>query len=89
MGVAVKLELSGPLADHVASLTGEDGLYQDAEEYLRHLIRRDLDLASTAVALEKELIEAFAQPVGSGRVVSAADVIARGGKPTRVEPRFA
>jgi Arc/MetJ-type ribon-helix-helix transcriptional regulator len=64
VGIAVRIELDGPLAEHVAANTGEGGLYRDAEEYLRDLVRRDLGrMAGTReTALKAELQAAFAEP---------------------------
>jgi antitoxin ParD1/3/4 len=78
MGIAVQIELTGPLAEHVAAETGDWGLYQDAGEYVRDLIRRDLERSQDEVERYKaELRVAFAAPSDECVEVTAADVIER------------
>lgn len=38
----INTRLSGPLAEFVDSLVGETGLYETPSEYIRDLIRRDM-----------------------------------------------
>jgi len=38
-----KVRIRGVLCDHVAAQIGSDGLYANANEYVRDLIRRDLE----------------------------------------------
>ena len=39
----VTLRISGGLRDHIDECTGEHGLYETPSEYLRDLIRRDME----------------------------------------------
>ncbi len=38
----VNARLSTPLAEHVSRVTGENGMYETPSEYIRDLIRRDM-----------------------------------------------
>lgn len=39
----INTRLSGPLSDFVARMVGEDGVYATPSEYIRDLIRRDME----------------------------------------------
>ncbi len=39
----INARLSQPLAEFVASMVGESGLYETPSEYIRDLIRRDME----------------------------------------------
>jgi len=39
----INTRLSRPMADFVARMIGEDGLYETSSEYVRDLIRRDME----------------------------------------------
>jgi Arc/MetJ-type ribon-helix-helix transcriptional regulator len=39
----VTLRISGGLRDHIEECTGEHGLYETPSEYLRDLVRRDME----------------------------------------------
>ena len=39
----INARLSQPLADFVGRMVGEDGLYETPSEYVRDLIRRDME----------------------------------------------
>lgn len=43
MSERINARLSQPLADFVAQMVGEDGLYETPSEYVRDLIRRDME----------------------------------------------
>ena len=43
MAKSIEITLTGKLADHVRQQTSEHGLYQDASDYIRALIRKDLE----------------------------------------------
>lgn len=40
----INARLSRPLAEFVASMVGDSGLYETPSEYVRDLIRRDMEL---------------------------------------------
>ena len=39
----INARLSRPLAEYVETMVGEDGLYETPSEYIRDLIRRDME----------------------------------------------
>ncbi|AWV97255.1 CopG family transcriptional regulator [Arcticibacterium luteifluviistationis] len=43
MSDRINARLSKPLADHVNSMVGSDALYETPSEYIRSLIRRDME----------------------------------------------
>lgn len=43
MSERINARLSQPLADFVAHMVGENGLYETPSEYIRDLIRRDME----------------------------------------------
>jgi Arc/MetJ-type ribon-helix-helix transcriptional regulator len=75
----ITVRVSGPLSDYVAANVGEDGVYENISEYIRDLIRRDMDRAEREAfeRLKAELAHAFAAPDSSYRPLTAAEVIAR------------
>nr|WP_315859822.1 hypothetical protein [Rhizobium leguminosarum] len=71
-------EVSGVLQDHIQQQIGEDGLYENASDYIRALIRRDLQTRDEAWdGLQKELAPAMRADDSEFVVVSAEDVIRR------------
>lgn len=79
MGVHVDFELDGELGEHVAAVTDGGGWYASVEEYVRDLIRRDVDAEHAKFeAFKAEMQEAFAVPESECISVTAEDVIARG-----------
>lgn len=48
----INTRLSRPLAEFVESLVGEDGLYETPGEYVRDLIRRDMEQREGRVVRE-------------------------------------
>lgn len=73
------VNLTGPLGDFVAASVGEDSAYENASEYIRDLIRRDMERVDQdrLERLKAELVHAFNAPESSYRALTAADVIAR------------
>ncbi|MEO5937966.1 MAG: addiction module antitoxin [Sphingomonas sp.] len=78
--LALNVRISGALSDFVAANIGGDGLYDNASEYVRDLIRRDLARVEQGKfeTLKAELQRAFATPEDQYVVVTAKDVIGRG-----------
>lgn len=76
------VRLGGVLGDFVAANVSEEGSYENVSEYVRDLIRRDLQRAEGEAIerLRAELTQAFAAPDHSYQVLSAADVIYRNRK---------
>ena len=73
------VRLSEPLSEFVATKVGEDGVYDDAGEYVRDLIRRDKEQAERErfEMLKAELQHAFAEPESSYQPLTAEDIIVR------------
>lgn len=84
MGKSVNLNVrvSGALGEFVAANVGDSGSYENVSEYVRDLIRRDMERAEGAdfARLKAELQRAFAAPDSSYVTLSADDVIARNRK---------
>ena len=62
--MTLNVRLNGPLADHVGDKVGPAGRYENVSEYVRDLIRRELE-REEAVAfaeLKAELRRAFSTP---------------------------
>ena len=51
----INARLPGALADHVAFVTGEGAYYENSSEYVRDLIRRDMQRAAAIAELREEL----------------------------------
>jgi len=72
------VKVSGQLQDHIQQQIGDDGLYENASEYIRTLIRRDLQSREQAWdTLQKELAPAMRAADSEFVAVSAEDVIRR------------
>lgn len=75
---SIHVKVGGALQDHIQQQIGEDGLYENASEYIRALIRRDLQTRDEAWdILQKELAPAMRADDSEFVAVSAADVIYR------------
>lgn len=76
------VHLNETLSDFVAANVGAEGRYQDESDYLRDLIRRDMERAEQVAVdrLKAELTQAFAAPESTYRTLTAADVMARNAK---------
>jgi len=77
--IALNVRINGLLSDFVAANVGKEGLYDNASEYVRDLIRRDLARVERERfdALKAELQRAFATPDDQYVTVGASDVIDR------------
>ena len=75
----LNVRVSGRLSEFVAANVGEDGSYENVSEYVRDLIRRDLDRAEREKleALKAELQRAFAQLDSSYKPFDREEVLAR------------
>ena len=60
----VNARLSKPLADHVDRMVGAAGLFETPSEYIRSLIRRDME--SDASQVYANIVEGF-QDIEQGR----------------------
>ncbi|MBW9118227.1 transcriptional regulator [Rhizobium cauense] len=76
-------KVSGAPQDHIQQQIGDDGLYENASEYIRALIRRDLQTRDLQTrdqawdALQSELAPAMRADDNEFVAVSAEDVIRR------------
>jgi len=75
---SIHVKVSGALQDHIQQQIGEGGLYENASEYIRALIRRDLQTRDEAwEALQQELAPAMQANDDEFVSISADDVIRR------------
>ncbi len=77
--MTLNVRIGGALSEFVAANIGHDGLYDNASEYMRDLIRKDKDRAELQAfeRLNAELQRAFASPEADYQEVTAKDVIKR------------
>ncbi len=61
----VNTRLPQPLADHVASVVGPQGYYETPSEYIRSLIRRDME--ETDIYQTRESIREGYKDIAAGR----------------------
>jgi antitoxin ParD1/3/4 len=74
----VNVRVTGELRTHLQQQIGPAGLYENASEYIRDLIRRDLHDRREAWAwLRQELEPALRAATGDYIAVTAEDVITR------------
>lgn len=73
------VRLNRTLSEFVAANVQQDGAYENVSEYVRDLIRRDMERKEqqTFDRLKVELAHAFAAPESTYRPLTAVDVIAR------------
>lgn len=73
------VRLNATLSEFVAENVSEHGAYENVSEYMRDLIRRDMERKEQAVfeRLKAELTHAFAAPESAYQSLTAADVVAR------------
>ncbi|MCG8389272.1 MAG: hypothetical protein MJA30_27205 [Cytophagales bacterium] len=64
MSDRINARLSKPLADHVSRMVGTNNLYETPSEYIRSLIRRDMESDSSQVYAK--IIEGF-EDIDEGR----------------------
>lgn len=76
------VRLNATLGEFVAANVSEDGSYENVSEYVRDLIRRDMQRKEQEAfeRLKAELTHAFAAPESGYRPLTAAQVIARNAK---------
>lgn len=75
---SIHVKVSGRLQEHIRQQIGEDGLYENASEYIRSLIRSDLKSRDEAWAwLRDELAPGMRADDDEFASVTADDVIAR------------
>ena len=67
----INARLSGPLAEHLAHVVGEHGLYETPSEYIRALIRQDMTRDSSLIY--SKVREGLADIAG-GRVIKSSGV---------------
>ena len=77
--MTLNVRVGGRLGDFVAANVGEDGAYENVSEYVRDLIRRDMERADVEAfeRLRAELQRAFAAPDDSYQPLDADTVIKR------------
>ena len=73
------VRIGGVLSEFVAANVSEGGAYENVSEYVRDLIRRDMQRAEREAfeRLKAELTHAFAAPDDSYRTLSVEDVLSR------------
>lgn len=78
-GMTLNVWVSGALSEFVAANVGETGAYDNVSEYVRDLIRRDMQRAEGEAfeRLKAELTRAFAAPDSAYQPLDAETVIAR------------
>lgn len=77
--MSLNVRVAGVLQEHLAQTIGDGGSYDNASEYVRDLIRKDM-IQSERVAFEAKqaaLCQAFALPKRAYRKVSMDQIIER------------
>ncbi len=75
---SIHVRVGGQLQAHLQQQIGENGLYENASEYIRALIRRDLQTRNEAWDwLKRQLEPGLRAEESEFRAVSAQDVIRR------------
>ena len=83
----VNVRVTGDLRNHLQQQIGQYGLYENASEYIRDLIRRDLKDRKTAWEWLRQELEPGLRADDSLFIhVTAADVIRRNTKSKRAKP---
>ena len=77
--MTLNVRVTGALGDFVAENVGEQGAYENVSEYVRDLIRRDMQRveAGSFERLKAELARAFAAPDSDYERLDADMVISR------------
>ena len=80
MTMKLNVRVGGRLGDFVATNVGDNGAYENVSEYVRDLIRRDMERTEAEAfhRLKAELQHAFAAPDDSYQPLDADKVIQRG-----------
>lgn len=77
MGMEINFRLEGEIGEYVAGMTDGNGWFADVEEYMRDLIRRDLEERRRAFeAYRAELQAAFAAPEEEAVEMTADEFLA-------------
>lgn len=70
----INARLSGPLASFVERMVGDEGLYETPSEYIRDLIRRDMEkregMADEANRLGEAILEGY-RDYAAGRYIDS------------------
>lgn len=75
---SIHVKIGGQLQAHIEQQIGDEGLYENASEYIRALIRRDLQTRDEAwEALQRELSPAMRADDSEFVAVTAEEVIGR------------
>lgn len=77
--MTLNVRVSGALSDFVTANVASAGAFENVSEYIRHLIRRDMERVENEriERLKAELTLAFAAPDSSYVVLNADELIAR------------
>lgn len=67
----INARLSAPLAQFVEHMAGEDGLYETPSEYIRDLIRRDMEKRQTA--FEDAILQSYRDYAAGRYITSTGD----------------
>ena len=70
MSERINARLSQPLADFVARMVGETGLYETPSEYVRDLIRRDMERREGQIV--QDAILSGYRDLAAGRVFASS-----------------
>lgn len=70
LSTRINARLSGPLAAFLNRITGKSGLYETPSEYIRDLIRRDMEAREGR--LDQEAIRAGYRDLDSGAVFESS-----------------
>ncbi len=70
MTTRINARLSGPLAAYVDRMVGTEGLYETPSEYIRDLIRRDME--RRALHPEQDAILEAYRDLAAGRVFASS-----------------
>jgi putative addiction module CopG family antidote len=77
--MTLNVRVGGALSDFVSANVGEAGAYENVSEYVRDLIRRDMERneQETFLRLKAELDRAFSAPDSAYKPLTADEVISR------------
>lgn len=85
-GPNVTLRISGSLRDHLEECTGEHGLYETPSEYLRDLIRHDMEQKEVEKweRLRSALVEGLSAKESDYKALSVTEIKKRARKRNRL-----
>lgn len=77
--ITLNVRVSGALSEFVAANVAETGAYENVSEYVRDLIRRDMERSESEAfeRLKAELARAFSAPDSAYKSLDAETVISR------------